>query len=185
MLIVDGSATPNSVIWRQTVSVRTNTTYIFSAWDLRFDSDTPPPATLYFAINGSQQGPLFVLPGSPGGWQWHGTTWNSGISTVATLELRDRNGQGGPGNNLALDDVTFVKSSDVPPPAVGIAVVNNVVQLDWLSYPGLSYQLQSAASLSANTWLDLGLPVMGYGITNYMTDQILATQRFYRVVQFN
>lgn len=180
MLIVDGSGTADSVFWRQSVAVSTNTAYVFSAWTLRVDPDFSP--TQYFAINRTSQGPVFPLLVAPSGWQGNGVEWNSGTSTVAMLELRLQGGHSGPGNNLAVDDIAFVKSSGLPPPRVAVTATNRAVQIGWLSYPGPSYQLQWAAELNTNTsWFDLGSPVVGTGTTNYMNDPMVGNRRFYRV----
>jgi hypothetical protein len=180
MLIVDGSGTANSVFWRQSVAVSTNTAYVFSAWTLRVDPDFSP--TQYFAINLTSQGPVFPLLVAPSGWQGNGVEWNSGTSTVAVLELRLQGGLSAPDNNLAVDDIAFVKSSGLPPPRVAVTAANRAAQIGWLSYPGPSYQLQWAAELNTNTsWFDLGSPVVGTGTTNIVNDPMVDNHRFYRV----
>jgi N-acetylneuraminic acid mutarotase len=180
--ILLSTGTADSVFWRQSVAVTTNTPYIFSAWTLRFDSDFSP--TQYFAINLTSQGPVFPLLVTPSGWQGNGVEWNSGTSTVAVLELRLQTGHSGPGNNLAVDDIAFVRASDLPPPRIAITATNSAAQLGWFSYPGPSYQLQWAAEVNTNTsWFDLGSPVVGTGTTNYVNDSIVGNRRFYRVIR--
>src|SRR5882724_12096346 len=59
---------------------------------------------------------------------------------------------------------------------------NSAARIGWYSYPGQSYQLQCAAEVNTNTsWFDLGLPVVGAGTTNYVSDPMVGNRRFYRV----
>jgi hypothetical protein len=180
MLIVDGSGTPDVVFWRQSVPVVTNANYLFSAWMLRFDSDFSP--TQYFSINLSPQSPVFPLLTNQPGWQGHGIEWNSGTSTVAVLELRLQTGHLGAGNNLAVDDIAFLKTSDLPQLHLDILATNGTAQISWFSYPGLTYKLQWKTNLNTSTWTDLGSPIEGNGTNIYFNDPISESKRFYRVL---
>ena len=137
---------------------------------------------LSVTINGIQVGAAFyVLPRDPSGWQGFGVTWNSANSGTALLELRLQSNKGGPGNNICVDDISFIKSSEVPPT---IASAESAVRICWTSYPGAFYQVQWASGLDTNTWLNLGLPVVGSGGTNYFPDPVGSTsRRLYRVVR--
>lgn len=178
MLIVDGSATAGRVFWRQTVSVATNTSYVFSAWALKFESQSPP--ILYFTVNGRQQGTFHVLPLTPSGWQGYGAVWNAGTTNTALLELRLQSTAGG-GNNLAVDDIAFIPYTSAPLPA---ATVESAVQIAWPSDPGIPYQVQWRSALETNiTWLPLGGLVTGDGAVQYFCDPLGTNQgRFYRIV---
>ena len=57
MMLVDGVA--GTVVWQETVSVATNTTYTFSGWATPANSSNP--AGLIFSINGIQVGSTLVL----------------------------------------------------------------------------------------------------------------------------
>lgn len=182
MLIVDGSTNAGAVLWRQTVTVETNTSYVFSTWGQQIEPATISPPILYFTINGVQIGGAFYfLPVDPSGWSGYGVTWNSGVTNSALLELRLQSNKRGPGNNIALDDVSLVKSSDIAPAPMSI---ESAVQIGWTSYPGASYQVQWAASADTNAWFDLGLPVMGNGRMNVVCDPMgSASRRFYRILR--
>ena len=182
MLIADGSTTAGAVLWRQTVAVETNKSYVFSTWGLQIEPATISPPILYFAINGTQIGSAFyVLPRDPSGWQGYGVTWNSAATNSAALELRLQSNKGGPGNNIAVDDVSLIKSSDILPTQTSI---ESAVQIGWTSYPGASYQVQWSSSVDTNNWFNLGLPVVGNGSTNYVSDPLSsAPRRFYRVLR--
>src|SRR6266567_7643707 len=177
MLIVDGSTTTGRAFWRETVSVATNTFYLFSAWALKFDSDSPP--ILYFTVNGIQQGTFYVLPLMPSGWQGYGVTWSSGASNTAVLELRLQSNKAGPGNNIAIDDIALIPYADVPSP---VASIQNAVEIGWTSYSGAPYQVFWRSEADTNTWLPLGGLVIGNGTTNYVCDPLATqTRRFYRI----
>jgi len=176
MLIVDGSTTAGRVFWRQTVSVATNTAYVFSAWALKFDSGSPP--ILYLTVNGTQLGTFHVLPLSPSGWQGYGGLWSSGTSNTALLELRLQSTLGA-GNNLVVDDIALVPYTNAPAPA---ASIESAVQITWPSYPGVPYVVQWRSDVDTNTWLPLGGLVIGDGATLYTCDPLgTNSRRFYRV----
>ncbi|MCC6231133.1 MAG: hypothetical protein IT580_00710 [Verrucomicrobiales bacterium] len=178
MLIVDGSTSAGQVFWRQTVSVQANTTYVFSTWALKFESQSPP--ILYFSVNGKQQGTFYVLPVTPSGWQAFGVTWNSATSNTALLEMRLQS-TAGVGNNIAVDDIAFIRSSDVPATQ---ATAFTAVQIGWLSYPGSTYQVQWSPEVDTETWIDLGNRLVGNGVTNYVCDPLGAhTRRYYQVLR--
>jgi hypothetical protein len=52
-----------------------------------------------------------------GGWQFLGTTWNSGANTSAILRIVNQNTALG-GNDFALDDIHFSTESSVPEPGM-------------------------------------------------------------------
>ncbi|MDA1277521.1 MAG: LamG domain-containing protein, partial [Verrucomicrobia bacterium] len=62
------------------------------------------------SINGSPITPSIQLSNPPGKWQYFGTTWNSGASSSATIELRIETIEQG-GNDPALDDLSFEVAS--------------------------------------------------------------------------
>jgi hypothetical protein len=104
MLLLDGSLTPNTVVWSETVTVLTNANYTFSAWATASDSGNVP--TLRFYINGVQVGGDLNLSTSAGVWQQFLATWNSGNSTTATLSVVDET-LVAMGDDFALDDFSF------------------------------------------------------------------------------
>lgn len=183
MLIVDGSNTAGKVFWRQTLTVEPNTTYVFSAWALKFDHTIPP--ILYFTVNGAMfnyngtiQGTFHVLPIAPSGWIGYGVTWHSGVATTALLELRLQSTLG-PGNNLAVDDVSFVRAAEIPDTP---SLIETAAQVSWKSHPGVAYQAYWASELEPQNWLPLGDPVLGNGLTNSISDPFQGRpRRFYKV----
>jgi len=178
MMVVDGSTSTGRAFWRETVSVASNTWYVFSTWALKFDSDSPP--ILFFTVNGTQQGTFYVLPLTPSGWQGYGVTWNSGATNTAVLELRLQSNKSGPGNNIAVDDIALVPYTNMPALTTSI---ESAVQISWPSYPGLPYQVQWNSEVDTNTWLPLGGIITGNGTTLQSCDTLgTNSRRFYRVV---
>ena len=99
-LIVDVGST--NTVWQQTVSVTPGTAYTLGAWIATWTSFTG--ATLGVEINGS-----LVTAWDPAGAAWAERTasWNSGISTAATIRLYATT-LFQPGDDVAIDDITFV-----------------------------------------------------------------------------
>lgn len=104
MMVVNGSAVINKVVWQQTITVTPNTNYAFSTW---ITSVLPTnPAVLQFSINGLNLGNLINAPATTCNWTQFYATWNSGNSTTATISIVNQNLQFA-GNDFALDDISF------------------------------------------------------------------------------
>lgn len=103
-MIVNGSGTPNTEVWCQTIVVTPNTTYQFSTWVQ--SCVTSSPAILQFNINGQAIGPNFVAPSSLFTWEEFYATWNSGSNTTADICIVNQN-IAQSGNDFGLDDIAF------------------------------------------------------------------------------
>jgi gliding motility-associated-like protein len=104
MLLVNGSPTPNVVVWQQSIAVQPNTNYEFSTW---LQALWPPnPAQLQFAINGIQIGNIFNAQLPTCTWLRFNTVWNSGANTTAVISIQNKN-TAIQGNDFALDDLSF------------------------------------------------------------------------------
>jgi len=103
-MVVNGAGTPNLNVWCQTVSVSPNTDYFFGAWVSTVVANNP--AILQFSINGQVLGSPFTAPFNINNWSEFFETWNSGVSTTATICVVNQNTTTG-GNDFALDDITF------------------------------------------------------------------------------
>jgi hypothetical protein len=105
MLIVNGAATANVVVWTQNITVLPNTDYVFSAWATSVHASNP--AQLQFSINGSPLGSTINPSATTGAWQFFTTTWNSG-STSGTVPIALINQNiATSGNDFAVDDIVF------------------------------------------------------------------------------
>ena len=103
-LVVNGSGTPNSSVWCQTIPVQPNTDYVFSTWVSTLAVGSP--ASLQFSINGANLSTPFTAPAGTNVWDEFYTTWNSGASTSATICIVNQNTSTG-GNDFGIDDIVF------------------------------------------------------------------------------
>jgi len=104
MLIVNGSSTPNTSVWCQTITVLPNTQYDFSAWGASCVAGSP--AILQFSIDNVLLGTPLALPTTTGQWVRFHALWNSGTNTSITICVVDQ--QTAPsGNDFAIDDIEF------------------------------------------------------------------------------
>jgi gliding motility-associated-like protein len=105
MLVVNGSGTPGSNVWCQTVSVQPNTDYQFGTWitNALYDVNV---AQLQFSINGSSLGNVFATSTIGCNWEQFFQVWNSGSATTAVICILNQNTINA-GNDFAIDDITF------------------------------------------------------------------------------
>lgn len=187
MLVANGGSNPTNLIWRQTITVVTNTSYLFSAWAA--SSYSSSPSRFFFFVNGSQRGNPVTLPGTTGLWQNYSVIWDSQGSEEALLEIRMLNTSYG-GNDFVLDDLSFrsVSSSNAPPPASIRKTAGEppAVEVSWPAASNQLYQVQWTSEIISNQWFSLGPPLATNGITNAVIDPLGANLlRFYRVLPVN
>jgi len=115
-LMINGKTTDNITIWEQTVNVKPNTDYYFSAWGMNLNPGSP--ARLQFEVNGQTTGTIAELSIAPkptsygqvniNNWVrfYSNPTWNSGAATTATIRIVNLNTDPG-GNDFGLDDISF------------------------------------------------------------------------------
>lgn len=107
MMMINGNTQPNLQVWAQTIAVKPNTTYSFSAWLEPLHSQNP--AALQFYINGKTIGNVFNAALPTCNWQQFYITWNSGDTNKATISIINKNTIV-QGNDFALDDISFAES---------------------------------------------------------------------------
>ena len=98
------------VAWSQTVPVKQNATYEFSAW-AREVTNTSNPSILEFSVNGTPVGVLDPTGVAASSWRQSVVDWQSADSTTALLEIVEIGGRTqtpGGGNDFALDDISFI-----------------------------------------------------------------------------
>jgi hypothetical protein len=105
MLVVNGSATANVVVWTQNITVLPNTDYVFSAWATSVNPQNP--AQLQFSINGSPLGSTINPTSTTGDWQYFTTTWNSGSNSGSLPIALINQNIASSGNDFAVDDIVF------------------------------------------------------------------------------
>lgn len=107
-MVVDGSESPNAIVWQQTVPVTPNTYYAFSAQvaSTLASNSSNSWALLQFSVNGTQLGPIFHSPNVLNIWYPYYEVWYSGNSTSATLTILNQNNNGA-GNDFGLDEIIF------------------------------------------------------------------------------
>jgi gliding motility-associated-like protein len=108
MMVCNGSAVANDIVWSQTIPVSPNTNYNFSAWVASVYNTTPGnEAQLQFSINGSLLGTTYSAPFTAAVWANFSTNWNSGPSTSAVITIVDQNFTAPGANDFALDDIFY------------------------------------------------------------------------------
>ncbi len=108
MMVVNGSTTPNTIVWSETIAVNPNTLYSFAAWVTSVENINPGDVSvLQFFINGVQIGSVFSPTLLGCNWQQFFQNWNSGVNTSATISIVAQVPVGGGKNDFALDNISF------------------------------------------------------------------------------
>ncbi len=108
MMVCNGSAIANDIVWTETISVTPNTNYNFSAWVASvYNTSAGNEAQLQFSINSTLLGTPYSAPFTAGVWANFAANWNSGVSTTAVITIVDQNFTAPGANDFALDDVFF------------------------------------------------------------------------------
>lgn len=125
MMIVNGPTVSNQIIWQETVSVTTDTSYAVSGWAARWYLYDTSPAQLQFYINGTAVGSTLTLTENSDAWNNFTGSWYSGTATSATVQIRDLN-LAATGNDFSLDDLSF---QPVPEPGAGFFLLGGLFLL--------------------------------------------------------
>jgi len=152
MMVIDGSTSNggNDVIWSQTIGVTPNTNYTLTYYLMSASTITPSdtPAQIKVTINGIQVSSVSA-PSTTCVWIPITYTWNSGTATSAQIKFFDQNTLV-PGNDFALDDISFIGNITCALSKSVTVTINPVVT------PTLSCGFNSLNSVSFN-WI----PVSG------------------------
>ncbi|MCG2615404.1 gliding motility-associated C-terminal domain-containing protein [Terrimonas sp. NA20] len=108
MLLINGTAQTDAIVWRQVVPVIPGHEYAFSAWLQSLSSQNP--GNLRFRINGIEMSEPLIGNTAVCQWQQFYITWNSGTAVTAELAIIDK-GTAGANNWFALDDISFAPVS--------------------------------------------------------------------------
>jgi gliding motility-associated-like protein len=158
-MAVNGSGTPNTDVWCQTVAVTPNTLYAFSTWVSTLAPGSP--ARLQFSINGVALAVPFNAPSTTNNWIQFFQTWNSGNATTATICIVNQNTNTG-GNDFGLDDISFSPTcSATAQVTVTIGGGNIFAGTDQNICPGGSAQLNATGGQNY-AWS----PALGLSATN-------------------
>ena len=177
-MIINGyPQSTTAVIWEQTVTVKPNTDYYFSAWAMNLNPASP--ARLRFEVNGIQTGSVGDLTLAPkptnagqvniNNWIrfYSNPTWNSGTATTAVIRIINLNPDPG-GNDFGIDDISFGTLSTF---IKGPAVLNSDVQNKCVNNPidEISYQVGTGGTGPLITGLPPGVTTSFNGITLSIT----------------
>ncbi|MCE5339535.1 MAG: PEP-CTERM sorting domain-containing protein [Planctomycetaceae bacterium] len=111
MMMIDASGGAGGgagrICWSETVAVTQNTDYTFSAWIAQIYL-YGIYSNVQFEINGTVIG-NYEVPTNTSEWREFTEVWNSGSAVAAAIIIRETTGNNGsPGNDFALDDISFV-----------------------------------------------------------------------------
>ena len=184
-----------------------------ASWGQLGNRTDPSPALLVVDINGVQLGAQVRVAAQNGKWQNFTVPWNSEGSTQAVIQIMDQNTEA-LGNDFALDDLFFAPMNDgafvkggaliaptansgsgvnnksmatglvVPSTTAPSPTIYNSVEINWVSTPNVTYQVQWSPALTGTNWNDLVEPVTATGATTSAWDRVAPGSRFYRVVVF-
>lgn len=142
-MAVNGAPTPNVVVWGEVVSVNQNTTYDFAAY---LSSWYPAnPAVLNFYVNDTAIGTLSASA-TTGQWELFFSTWSSGSSTSAKIEIVNQNTFVS-GNDFALDDLYFGNPVFSNPSAVPEPSSFALLCLGGIGAANIAYRRRRAAAV--------------------------------------
>jgi hypothetical protein len=109
------------------------------------------------------------------------TNWPPGAALWLVWEMADSTGKA---QGLGIDNLSFSASvfpTGMVSPPLGVQVSGNNLFLSCPTLAGFSYQWQYKTNLT-NSWLPLGAPVPGTGVTITVTNSLTAAaQCFYRL----
>lgn len=162
MMVVNGSSTPNTNVWCQTVAVTPGTDYQFGAWAANALND-PNVAQLQFSINSVNIGPIFSTATTACTWQQFFQTWNAGLNSSANICINNQNTAGG-GNDFLLDDITFrpvctdydtITVTYSTNPVVNLGTDQTICSIDSITLdaqnPGMNYNWNTGATTQTIT----------------------------------
>ncbi|HEY1040436.1 MAG TPA: gliding motility-associated C-terminal domain-containing protein [Bacteroidia bacterium] len=170
MMVVNGSGTPGTSVWCQSITVIPNTNYNFSTWVATCVAGSATELSdLQFSINGNLLGSAFSPPMASGQWAQFSALWNSGSNTTASICIVNQNTTVS-GNDFALDDIFFqqictandaITITENPSPTVSFAappaqLTCNVqtAQLNPTASPNVSYNWSGPNTTVADTLLN-------------------------------
>lgn len=163
MLVVDGSPVANEEVWCQTIDVKADKNYAFSAW---LTSVNPMnPAALQFSINGEPIGQVFRASSRVCQWRQFYEIWNAEGATEAEICIVNQNTNPA-GNDFALDDFAFFELEEVLRDTVVVLIEALTAAQDRRVY------LPNAFSPNYDGRNDVFRPFLGKGVTTIETFQI-------------
>jgi hypothetical protein len=159
----------------QTVATTTNQQYLVSFWLTCVPDDQGVTTNNEFAAKWN--GSTLYAQTDLDAFGWINLQFVAPAkSTSTTLEFDFNNVPGA----FGLDDITV---EPVPAPVFQpVALTNGAVNLTWSSFPDVSYQLQSASSLSNPTWTNVFKVTAAGNLTSTLLPLGSASMQFYRVI---
>jgi hypothetical protein len=172
MLVVNGATSGSPAIWRQTISVQTNSAYRFQAW--AGTAVAGGPANLVLRIDGAQIGASFVLPDVPGSWVLWEQSWSSSTNTAATCEIVNANTSRFP-NDFYLDDIRLLEAL----PQLFIKLDGSELELRW--QPNPAWRVFTSSSVTSGSWTALTNIPTAHGIFSTLRLPMREPREFFRL----
>jgi gliding motility-associated-like protein len=145
LMMVNGSGTPGTNVFCQTIAVNPNTNYNFSTWVSSLN--TGLQAQLQFYVNGIPLGSVFTAPATINTWSQFFSVWNSGVNNSASICIVNQNSSLS-GNDFALDDISFQECL-TPCPVTQTVTITEPANFT-VTITSASVCIGSSASLSAS-----------------------------------
>jgi gliding motility-associated-like protein len=152
LMMVNGSGTPGTNVFCQTIAVNPNTNYNFSTWVSSLN--TGLQAQLQFYVNGISLGSVFTAPASINTWAQFFSVWNSASNTSASICIVNQNSSLS-GNDFALDDISFQECLTPCPITQTVSITepaNYTITVTSASICASSSTSISASGASSYTW---------------------------------
>jgi hypothetical protein len=141
------------------------------------DQDIPTNTLIYSLDIGAP--PQASIGSNSGVFSW--LTGDNDANTTNAIAVRVTDNGAPP-----LDDVKGFTITVLPRPAVqNISISGTNVTVTWSAIKDVTYRVQFKTDLEDAAWIDLVPDVTASGVTASLTDAVVPTQRFYRVVVLN
>ena len=162
MLIANGNAGTDKVVYAATFDVEPNQNYIvsFEAANVSSAKEDEIPQ-FQFSVSGEKLGSVFKISQTKCEWKEYYQIWNSGSHTNATITILNQNTKAS-GNDFAIDNITYRKMCTAYDT---IRIINDVTSYDTIDVvlcEGESYDFNGKILSEQGVYYDTLVTSVGY-----------------------